>query len=648
MTKLLKLLRVFKISTAFSLLIFLTIVLVTSAAYWKLYNENKIQYDKNLKSQGESILNFAGVLLESRNEKFFSGQSPEVPQVIQNEIFRKFTDISNGKIFFKQASKNPMIPTNKALDYEENLIDYFQKNRKIKQKESFVVENNKNYYIVSRPIISEERCKMCHPTWTPDNVIAIEDVKIDLVDYNTILDNNIFTIILNWFLNIFLILAIIQLFFHFEISKRVTKILNAIFKIENGDFTVDTKLEQEKTSSGTTQNEFDRIIRHLSKTSNALQPVIQNVVTKSKDITFNASYSLVKVHETSEIIQKQNDVVQDSIYSINLLSNTNQELLSSMDRLKNNSNSSMDSVSDGKNILDDNMKSIEQVYRSIETTVESINGLKELSNEVSTAITTISDISDQTNLLALNAAIEAARAGEHGRGFAVVADEVRKLAEKSSHSAVEIKGVISSMEQSINEATNDAKATKDIFGDLKDKSSALENNFNDIDETLNTTVTSINNFQTIFDNQLKQLDKIHNGLDNINNYSIASKNRSKILNDSITEIMQESTDLKTLSDGFQAVLNVRNIKRTLISPPIQVHICFNQNETVAYLFDISENGLAFYFLENSMKHDIIDGKVIILKVFGKTYKEIEQNSYKISYAIDKGLGRLLCGASKVE
>jgi len=648
MTKLLKLLRVFKISTAFSLLIFLTIVLVTSAAYWKLYNENKIQYDKNLKSQGESILNFAGVLLESRNEKFFSGQSPEVPQVIQNEIFRKFTDISNGKIFFKQASKNPMIPTNKALDYEENLIDYFQKNRKIKQKESFVVENNKNYYIVSRPIISEERCKMCHPTWTPDNVIAIEDVKIDLVDYNTILDNNIFTIILNWFLNIFLILAIIQLFFHFEISKRVTKILNAIFKIENGDFTVDTKLEQEKTSSGTTQNEFDRIIRHLSKTSNALQPVIQNVVTKSKDITFNASYSLVKVHETSEIIQKQNDVVQDSIYSINLLSNTNQELLSSMDRLKNNSNSSMDSVSDGKNILDDNMKSIEQVYRSIETTVESINGLKELSNEVSTAITTISDISDQTNLLALNAAIEAARAGEHGRGFAVVADEVRKLAEKSSHSAVEIKGVISSMEQSINEATNDAKATKDIFGDLKDKSSALENNFNDIDETLNTTVTSINNFQTIFDNQLKQLDKIHNGLDNINNYSIASKNRSKILNNSITEIMQESTDLKTLSDGFQAVLNVRNIKRTLISPPIQVHICFNQNETVAYLFDISENGLAFYFLENSMKHDIIDGKVIILKVFGKTYKEIEQNSYKISYAIDKGLGRLLCGASKVE
>jgi len=648
MTKLLKLLRVFKISTAFSLLIFLTIVLVTSAAYWKLYNENKIQYDKNLKSQGESILNFAGVLLESRNEKFFSGQSPEVPQVIQNEIFRKFTDISNGKIFFKQASKNPMIPTNKALDYEENLIDYFQKNRKIKQKESFVVENNKNYYIVSRPIISEERCKMCHPTWTPDNVIAIEDVKIDLVDYNTILDNNIFTIILNWFLNIFLILAIIQLFFHFEISKRVTKILNAIFKIENGDFTVDTKLEQEKTSSGTTQNEFDRIIRHLSKTSNALQPVIQNVVTKSKDITFNASYSLVKVHETSEIIQKQNDVVQDSIYSINLLSNTNQELLSSMDRLKNNSNSSMDSVSDGKNILDDNMKSIEQVYRSIETTVESINGLKELSNEVSTAITTISDISDQTNLLALNAAIEAARAGEHGRGFAVVADEVRKLAEKSSHSAVEIKGVISSMEQSINEATNDAKATKDIFGDLKDKSSALENNFNDIDKTLNTTVTSINNFQTIFDNQLKQLDKIHNGLDNINNYSIASKNRSKILNDSITEIMQESTDLKTLSDGFQAVLNVRNIKRTLISPPIQVHICFNQNETVAYLFDISENGLAFYFLENSMKHDIIDGKVIILKVFGKTYKEIEQNSYKISYAIDKGLGRLLCGASKVE
>ncbi|MEA2072472.1 MAG: DUF3365 domain-containing protein, partial [Campylobacterota bacterium] len=300
----LKQLRRFKISTAFSLLIFLTIVIVTTATYWKLYDENKIQYNKNLKTEAEAILNFADVLLESRNEKFFGGpnrdkayegESQEIPQVIQNEVFKRFTDISEGKVFFKQASKTPMIERNRATDYEETLIDYFTQNRDVKQKEKFIVENGKDFYILARPIEAENRCLMCHPTWSAGNVIAIEDVKIDLVDYIATLDNNIFLMILNWFLNIFLVLIVIQIFFHFEISKRVQRVLAVIFKIENGNFVLDEELKDEMTQKGSSQNEFDRIIRHLKKTADSLQPVIQNVVQKSKDITFNASYATVKV-----------------------------------------------------------------------------------------------------------------------------------------------------------------------------------------------------------------------------------------------------------------------------------------------------------------------------------------------------------------
>ena len=75
----LKILRRFKISTAFSIIIFMTIIAVTTAAYSKLYSENKLTLDNNLKSQGESILNFSGVLLKSRNEKFFGGENHDTP-----------------------------------------------------------------------------------------------------------------------------------------------------------------------------------------------------------------------------------------------------------------------------------------------------------------------------------------------------------------------------------------------------------------------------------------------------------------------------------------------------------------------------------------------------------------------------------------
>ena len=649
----LKFLRTFKISTAFSLIIFATIVVVTTAAYSKLYNENKITLDKNLKNQAESILNFADVLLKSRNEKFFGGashdkpyegESQEVPQVIQNEVFKQFTEVSNGKVFFKQASKMPMLEKNKAVDYEETLIDYFANNRDVKQKEKFVVENSKDFYILARPIEAEDRCKMCHPTWTTGNIIAVEDVKIDLVDYNEALDFNIFLMSLNWFLNIVLVLIVIQLFFHFEITKRVQRVLNVIFKIENGNFVLEKELEGELTSKGSSKNEFDRIIRHLKKTADSLQPVIQNVVQQSKDITFNASYATVKVDDNSKMVQEQNKVVTESIEFINSVSKSNEELLQRMNDLKNDSQKSIQSVDNGKEILVSNMESTDKVYESIEKTADSVEGLKTLSEEVSTAIGAISDISDQTNLLALNAAIEAARAGEHGRGFAVVADEVRKLAEKSQHSANEIKGVISSIEQSINDVTSDTEATKNIFSELREKSEQLESNFNSIETTLNTTVESINTFEEKFDIQSEQLKSVFNGLNSISEFSHTSLENSKILDETIIEIMDESTKLKALSDGFQAVLNKRTVDRSIISPPRKYLVKLAHIKEEAYLFDANKAGIAFYFVDKEINPSQLDGYTIEMKSLSDEGKEIEAKRYQIVYAINKGNNRIFCGA----
>ncbi len=335
-----------------------------------------------------------------------------------------------------------------------------------------------------------------------------------------------------------------------SISQRLRRMNALLDDISHGQGNLSAHLEIEG------KDEFASLATSFNRFLDTIHGIVCEVRKASDKLVNSAEKMTIVTERTIQGVEKQQSESAQTATAINQMSATVQEVAASAHTASEATQRADEETNIGNRVVLDSVIEIEALALEVAKASEVIAKLETKSDEIGSVLEVIKGIAEQTNLLALNAAIEAARAGEQGRGFAVVADEVRTLAQRTQDATLEIQRIIETLQSGIHDASatmsighSKAQASVDIAKSAGNSLQVITNTINTITD-MNAQIASATEEQTAVANEVNNsIHLIHN----VTNQSLEDASKT----------MELSQELKVLSHDLNGLIGQFKTKEIL-------------------------------------------------------------------------------------
>ncbi len=289
------------------------------------------------------------------------------------------------------------------------------------------------------------------------------------------------------------------------ISKPVNIVMDRMKSIARGDLSNEPLEAKSSDEIGQLVDATNEMTRSMRELLNQINEVAGTVTSQSEELTQSSNEVREGAEQIATTMQELAHASETEARSVSDMSSVMSDFTvkvheanKSGEDIQKSSHEVLTMTEEGSKLMESSMRQMVLIENIVHEAVQKVDGLDAHTQQISELVTVIQDIADQTNLLALNAAIEAARAGEHGKGFAVVADEVRKLAEESSASVVNITDIVTTIQnesntvstslqngyQDVERGTKQIETTGETFKQISTAITAMVHNITTITEHL--------------------------------------------------------------------------------------------------------------------------------------------------------------------